>query len=387
LMNAPKEKLDYYSRVSGVPFAPLQDEVSDDAVALVVRGETFMADLAAAVALGVPVVVVAGTEAGGPGRGYAAEALAAGVPAPCVLVKKGDRVVALDGREYGPAAARGIGLKAVLKAAAHALENRLVPEPLVWEEEGEEGAPSGREVASENDTPPGHGVVGPARPSVPDKAPSPPVRKTVEHTPASVGAVPSVAAAAPKREAARPAAPPAHAGGSLENVMDLSSGVIAVFRSVSGAASGPLARDLAAMLGAAHLEVSPRAGSYAFYGRDFASALRSGRYLYCDGEAVRRGSGYTGGTRLVVEVDPSVPDPRVIDAVYHRAEAVVHVVKASEREASLRAVRAWAASGWRLDAVVPDDPAALAWVAEEFGDLACGDAAGVTERLGAAGQA
>ncbi|MGB9849124.1 MAG: hypothetical protein ACPLSY_04780 [Moorellaceae bacterium] len=383
LMNAPQEKLAYYTRVSGVPFAPLQNEVGDDAVALVVRGETFTSDLAEAVALGVPVVVVAGTEAGGPGRGYAAEALAAGVPASCVLVKKGQKVVALDGREYGPAAARGIGLGAVLKAATYALENRLIPEPLIWEEEGEEGTPSGRMVASENGVSRGPGTAETGQPGVPAETP-PPARGEVGPAPASVGAGPPATTAASKREVVKPAAPPAQAAGSLENVMDLSSGVIAVFRSVPGATSGPLARDLAAVLGAAHLEVSPRAGSYAFYGRDFASALRSGRYLYCDGEAVRRGSGYTGGGRLVVEVDPSVPDPHAIDAVYRRAGAVVHVVKASEQEASLRAVRAWVASGWRLDAVVPDDAAAFGGIEGEFGGLACRDAGEVVRKIGLA---
>lgn len=359
LMNAPKEKLDYYARVSEISFAPLASpgDAGGDAAALVVRGETFTADLAAAVAFGVPVVVVAGTESGGPGRGYAAEALAAGVPPACVLVKKGDKVVSLDGKEYGPAAARGIGLGVVLKAAAHALENRLMPDPLVWEEEGGEETAAGLEAAAGSGIP-----VGPRFDAA--RRPAPPT-----------------AAADANRGAAKAAAPTAPAAGSLESMMDLAAGVVAVFRSVAGAGSGAVARDIAAALGAAHLEISPRAGSYVFYGKDFASALRSGRYLYCDGEAVRRGGGFTGGGRLVAEVDPSVPDPRVIDAVYRRAAAVVHVVSADGKEASLRAVRAWVASGWRLDAVVPDDAAAFGWVKEEFGDLACEDAGAAIKKL------
>lgn len=383
LMNAPKEKLDYYARVSEIPFAPLAGpgDAGGDAAALVVRGETFTADLAAAVALGVPVVVVAGTESGGPGRGYAFEALAAGVPPACVLVKRGGTVAAMDGREYGPAAARGIGLGAVLKAAAHALENRLVPEPLVWEEEGEEEPPSGRKAASENGVSPGPGIVEVVRPGVSTEASPPSIRKTVAPGPANVTAEPPPVTINSGREAVKAAVPPTPAAGSLESVMDLATGVVAVFRSVAGAGSGIVARDLAAALGAAHLEVSPRAGSYVFYGKDFPAALRSGRYLYCDGEAVRRGSGFTGGGWLVAEVDPSVPDPRVIDAVYRRSGAVVHAVSAAGKEASLRAVRAWVASGWRLDAVVPDDAAAFGWVREEFGDLACEDAAAVIKKL------
>jgi hypothetical protein len=384
LMNAPKEKLDYYARVSEIPFAPLADpgDAGGDAAALVVRGETFTADLAAAVALGVPVVVVAGTESGGPGRGYAAEALAAGVPPACVLVKKGDKVVSLVGKEYGPAAARGIGLGAVLKAAAHALENRLVPDPLVWEEEREEEPPFGRKAASETGVSPGSGIVEVVRPGVSTEASPSSIRKTVAPGPANVSAEPPPVTTNSGREAVKAAVPPSPAAGSLESVMDLAAaGVVAVFRSVAGAGSGIVARDLAAALGAAHLEISPRAGSYVFYGKDFASALRSGRYLYCDGEAVRRGSGFTGGGWLVAEVDPSVPDPRVIDAVYRRSGAVVHVVSAAGREASLRAVRAWVASGWRLDAVVPDDAAAFGWVKEEFGDLACEDAGAAIKKL------
>ncbi|MDN5375123.1 MAG: hypothetical protein PWQ39_163 [Thermacetogenium sp.] len=315
-INAGPDKIESFAKATNISFKPLSEaRPAGDAVAVVVQGASFKDDLPVSVGLGVPVVVVAGNESAGE---FIEDALKFGVPEPCILVKRGDRVCGLDGREIAPAVGRGIGIRAVVKAAEHALKNGLYPEPLVWVEEEEP-------VVFQEPEPPGEGHPEAKPPELPAKEARP---KVV------------------------PLAREAGVEARLEGILEMAERILAVFRSTSDAESGPVARDLAARLDGVHLELSPKPSSYAFYGKTLEEALRSGKYLYASSSAFA-GNGYAGAKWLIVEIDVEIMPslPALVDKIYRRAEKIIHAVGEKEGQAALKT---WLESGWKLEAVVPN---------------------------------
>lgn len=327
LINAEADKLELYARSTGTTFLPLKKPESiDDAVAVVVQGSSFRKDIETSVVLNVPVVVVAGSD-NKAGQECAREAVRCGIPEACVLLKKGDKVCSLDGREIAETV-KGIGVRAVLKAARYALENKLYPEPLIWQEDEEEPVVEEDPVLFEE---PEH----PAKRQ--EKLPKPsPVRQEQKNTGNNVVRL-SRGSDAELR---------------VEGVLEMSRKVAVVLKATPDADSGEVARDLAEKLSGAHLEISSTPESYRLYGETPEKAAESGKYMACTGSTFI-GTGYMSAEWLIVELDAAVLTamPNLVDAIYKKAEKVIHAVGGFKEGQA--AVKTWLESGWKLDAVVP----------------------------------
>lgn len=324
LINTKPNKLELYARSTGTQFLPLKSlEASEDAVAVVVQGASFRDDLEVAVGLNVPVVVVAGSD-NEKGQECAREAVRWGIPEACVLLKKGGKVCSLDGREVAEAA-KGIGVRAVLRAAEYALENNLYPEPLIWREEEEVAVEEEPVVFKEPE---------PTKPEPPkrEEGPKPPQPKQQSNV---------VRFAKPTDTKLR-----------IEGLLEMSRRVAVVLKATPDAESGRAAKDLAEKLSGVHLEISDAPRSYTFYGETPEKASETGRYLACTGSAFV-GTSYTSAEWLVVELDAAILTemPDLVDAIYNKAEKVIQAVGSFNEGQT--AVKTWLDSGWRLDAVVP----------------------------------
>lgn len=324
LINAEASKLELYARSTGTEFLPLEDPGNaEGAVAVVVQGTSFQKDLETSVALNVPVVVVAGND-NRVGQNCAREAARWGIPEACILLKKGDKVCSLDGREIAESA-KGIGVRAVLKAAQYALDNKLYPEPLIWQEDEEEP------VLFEE--PP-----QPEQPAKQEEKPqkTSPVRQEQKNAGNNVVRL-SRGSDAEMR---------------VEGVLEMSRKVAVVLKATPDADSGKVARDLAVKLSGAHLEISSAPESYRLYGETPEKAAESGKYMVCTGSAFI-GTGYMSAEWLIVELDAAVLTamPNLVDAIYKKAEKMIHAVGGFKEGQA--AVKTWLDSGWKLDAVVP----------------------------------
>ncbi|OIQ59748.1 hypothetical protein MOTE_10040 [Moorella thermoacetica] len=361
LLNVSKEKLAMFSRAAApTEFAPLAEGATGDA-AVALRGAGFTADLDTAVGLGVPVVVVAGTP-DGEGEACARAALEYGVPGECVLLLRNGKVVDLAGNAVAPAArgGRAVGVRAVVAAAAAAVERGLLPEPVVWEMPSPmESAPPGGVTAD---------PVGP-EPGLDDPYPAADAREAAEkpadgETPRREEPAP---AAAPKVDAAvKPGIPSLEGELALKDFLTAAHRVVAVFRAVEEADSATVAAGLAEACGAVHLEVAPEPRAFRRYGESLEEAVNSGRYAFCNGGNVQ--TARRDPDLLVVEVDPNVPERSSLDDVYGRADKVAHVVGHDFNgvEKSKRNVRLWLENGWRLDALIVDRVPDASHVVEIF---------------------
>lgn len=355
LINAEADKMELYTRSTGTAFLPLKGSGSTgDAVAVVVRGSSFQKDLETSVALNVPVVVVAGSDSQA-GQNCAQEAVRWGIPEACILLKKGDKVCSLDGREIADAV-RGIGVRAVLKAAQYALENKLYPEPLIWQEDEEEP------VVEEDPDP----VLfeEPEQPAERQEKPPKlsPVRQEQKNTGNNVVRL-SRGSDAELR---------------VEGVLEMSRKVAVVLKATPDADSGKVAGELAEKLSGVHFEISGNPESYRFYGETLEKAAESGKYMACTGNSFI-GTGYMSAEWLIVELDAAVLTamPNLVDAIYRKAEKVIQVVGGFKEGRS--AVKTWLDSGWKLDAVIPG--AAFEKFKDVFGELVFPDAAALAAQF------
>lgn len=318
-INAEKDKLPIFSKATGVEFLPLNGDLDGQsgAVAVVVRGNSFLESLEKVSGVDLPLLVVAGTE-DQEGRECVEAARSFGVPEACVLVKRTDKVCSLDGREIAQAVkqGRGIGARAIVSAAEYALKNDLRPEPVVWEE------PPDVPVLEDP-------LVDEDKSETPSKN-----RKKVSFI------------------------------GSFEDALETAERVVAVFRSTPQAKSGSVAREIALASNGTHVELAGSPASYRLYGRDLEEALGKG-YAYSDGK--RFEGGHNGC--IVVEIDPGVPHAEAMEKVYKKAEKVIHVVASEAADEAKNAVNAWIKSGWKLDGIVPDRPSAFAVFQKAFGKL------------------
>ncbi|WP_027719144.1 hypothetical protein [Desulfovirgula thermocuniculi] len=329
------------------------DEKVDAAV--VVRGPKFSESLFAAAEAGVPVVVVAGTEDGA-GRECIRAAEECGVPPECVLVLRGGMVVDLDGREVAPAVRGGVGLGAVLAAVRHAVENNLLPEPVVWAPEMDPGEQCDAIWTPEQQAAGLPETVGSSCASAGPAGESTSGSTRPEEDGTGQGAVPAGVEGAP----AVPEEPIATEGGVLLPLMERAKKVIVLFQSCPGADSSSVAAGLVKAVGdgALHLEVGGTPVSYARYGESPDAAVAGGKYAFCDGRTVLGADRRELYECIVAEVRVPLGNPQVVDEVYRSAHRVVHVVGHSFKDAteSVRNVQLWLDSEMklRLDALVVD---------------------------------
>lgn len=349
LINAEASKLELYARSTGAEFLPLEDlGNAEDAVAVVVQGTSFQKDLETSVAFNVPVVVVAGND-NRAGQNCAREAVRWGIPEACILLKKGDRVCSLDGREIAEAI-KGIGVRAIVQAAQYALDNKLYPEPLIWQEDEEEP------VLFEEPAQPEH-------PAKQDENPQKPSPLEQEKKNADNAVRLSRGSDAELR---------------VEGVLEMSRKVAVVLKATPDADSGRVAKDLVEKLSGAHLEISAAPESYRLYGETLEIAAESGKYMACTGSTFV-GTGYMSAEWLIVELDAAVLTamPNLVDAIYKKAEKVIHAVGGFKEGQA--AVKTWLDSGWKLDAVVPST--GFERFREAFGKIVFPNAAALAARF------
>lgn len=338
LINLSKERLSALRNYKGVTFLGLDDGgLAEDAVIVVVRGPGYDDALEKALQLDRPVVVVAGTD-GAEGQHCIARARASGVADECIIVIRGEQIVTLAGDNIVPAAGKRIGARALLKVAEKSLQQDLRPEPVIWEE-GVDAGGAGEDPLQE--------------------------------------------AAKAKRQTAKPALRKAPVTGrwvsTFKGLLESADTVIAVFRSTANAQSDRVAATLAERLGGVHVELSASPASIAAYNEDLDFLLESGRYLHTNGSDLE--GEYNGAKCIIVEVDPAVPDSKALELAYSGAANVIHVVDADEPSQGKAAIEAWLKSGWRLDAVVPDDPAAAEAFRKHFKDLVQPDPGDYSQKL------
>ena len=296
LINAAEPSLESFKRATGIEFISLNSPASRDSVAVVVQGSSFEKDISIALQLGVPVVVVAGND-----RECVEHATKNFIPESCILIKQGNDVVTADGKKIAETVGGGIGVRAVVKAATYAFQNKLCPEPLVWFE---------------------------SEPIIE------PVISTVEKN--SVKEEKNVI--------------PLH--NPAEGILDIAKRIVVVFKATPDAESGKVAYDLATSLNGVHAELANKQCSYCLYGNTIEDAVATGKYVICNGKTLTKG-GIVEADWLVVEIDAGILSsfPKLVDSIYRKAEKIIHVV--GDFEKGKLAVDAWRSS-WRLDAIVPN---------------------------------
>jgi len=295
LINAAEPSLESFKRATGIEFISLNSPASRDSVAVVVQGSSFEKDISTALSLGVPVVVVAGND-----MKCVEHATKNFIPDSCILIKQGNDVVTADGKRIANTVGGGIGVRAVVKAATYAFQNKLCPEPLVWFES------------------------------------EPIIEPVLNTTEESIKENKSVT---PMQSAA-------------DNILDLAKRIVIVFKATPDAESWQAARDLASRLNGIHAEITNKPYSYTLYGNSIETAVATGKYVICNGKTLTKG-GIVEADWLVVEIDAGILSsfPKLVDSIYRKAEKIIHVV--GDFEKGKLAVDAWRSS-WRLDAIVPN---------------------------------
>lgn len=295
LINAAEPSLESFKRATGIEFISLNSPASRDSVAVVVQGSSFEKDISIALQLGVPVVVVAGND-----MKCVEHATKNFIPDSCILIKQGNDVVTADGKRIANTVGGGIGVRAVVKAATYAFQNKLCPEPLIW-------------IESE-----------------------PIIEPVLNTTEESIKENKSVT---PMQSAA-------------DNILDLAKRIVIVFKATPDAESWQAARDLASRLNGIHAEITNKPYSYTLYGNSIETAVATGKYVICNGKTLTKG-GIVEADWLVVEIDAGILSsfPKLVDSIYRKAEKIIHVV--GDFEKGKLAVDAWRSS-WRLDAIVPN---------------------------------
>ncbi|ACX51918.1 hypothetical protein Adeg_0775 [Ammonifex degensii KC4] len=309
LCNLPPDKRERLSLASRVEFAGLDARGSygEDDVCLVVRSPGFEAHLEKAVATGLCVVVVAGTR-DPEGEEVVRRSLGMGVPPECVLLKENGRVVDAAGNDFGPAPQRGIDYRPVVDAARRALAEGLRPCVLVWEE-----APGA--------------TVGPTREEgVWEEEES----KVEVNRPSSV--VPA----------------------SLGDLLDLAGAVTVFFRAALGGEEAVVeyARGRDGVL----LELGKEPRLFTFFGGTVEEAAGTGRYAYSDGGRTVAGP-VPPAPHLVVDAYLTADVPLDALEAVHRRAGKTYLVASGQAEVVRGMVEVFRANGWRLDGVVPADPA------------------------------
>ena len=233
LINASKASLESFKRATGVDFVSLNSPASRDSVAVVVQGNSFEKDISTSVKLGIPVVVVAGND-----MKCVEQATKYFIPESCILTKQNNSVVTADGNKIAETVGGGIGVRAVVKAATYAYQNKLCPEPLIW-------------IESE-----------------------PIIEPVLNTTEESIKENKSVT---PMQSVA-------------DNILDLAKRIVIVFKATPDAESWQAARDLASRLNGIHAEITNKPCSYTLYGNTIEAAVATDKYITCDGKTLTKGA-------------------------------------------------------------------------------------------------
>jgi hypothetical protein len=117
------------------------------------------------------------------------------------------------------------------------------------------------------------------------------------------------------------------------------SKIIAVFKSTPDAQASLVAQEIAAKLGIVYLGV----------GQELQPSTIN--HAFSDGNTVNYNSSLMPDQAMVVEVDIQVA--QAMEVIYNRAAKIVHVC-GSNTDSGIESVKYWTQSGFKLDAVIPD---------------------------------
>lgn len=332
-----EEIVDYITRRTGINSVPLTDGEKDSGtVALIVRPssddhvEKTLSAIRQASALGIPVVVIAGSF-DPVGEAIAKEAKVCGVPDECLLFVNNGKITDALGNVIDDALrGTGIGVTAAVSYASHIAQKELLPERSLWDG-------TSNTAVEAHDAPLWGGG--------PDKeeqtlaaAEAPAVGKEAEDGQTSA-----------EQSQSQPSAAEAAQAAPWNTYLERADKVVAVFGVKSGVGVSTIAACLSGILddhGSLYLEVSPSAVGYVYFGSALDDAVKTGKYAYC---AEKAGYGEPPNKKVPILIaDATIPG--AMDAVYERADCVVVVTDGSP--VAFGKVEKWVKGGWRVDALV-----------------------------------
>lgn len=299
-VNADRTLINRLNQLQGEVFVEINKmDSSTNAVVMIRDNPGF--DLDTAVSAGCPVVVVAGVM-DEKGKEIIQQSRNYMIPDACIIIKNGDRAETLDKTDLGRAPA-GIGIRSVLAAVKNAVANNMVPDVLIWRET----------KTSENankDNP---------KPFTTKEI----TKETVEKPPAET------------REL-KTRIPRAYS--EFVNLYDY------ILCLVLGKPAGAIVKDLAESLGAVHVECGvPKAHElYGDYENNYAYAYERDNSLMMPG----------GAKKAVVQAAMEDLSIDALELLYSKAKGIVHIASMDR----IPAVKDWLDAGYRLNAVIADDP-------------------------------
>lgn len=302
-LNVTPEQIDRYKVIGSAEYSVLGHDQPD--VVAVLENPDFNSALGKAIKLNIPVVVIVNKDSS-----EQQKALSMGIHPDGVIFYNTGKICSKT-RMF--AEAEGVTVTLLEEICHYALEKRLYPEIYVWKPKTEEivhdfkpKKTTDRDSGSEKSEKPGFKPEKPA-PHKPD------VKQPQVYSPAQA---------------------------TLEQFLDIQNNIIGVIRSSPDANGRIVAKELADTLGVTYL--------------DIASSVPEGsdiNYAHSDGRDVTYNSAFIPKAQfIIVEITPDMGD--VLQTVYDRAYKVVHVV--NNNPESLAGAKAWADSGFNLDAVIPD---------------------------------
>jgi hypothetical protein len=312
-----------------------------------------------------PVIVIAGFD-DEIGNAYLNEAKRCGVPGECILLVRDGLVVDAAGNTLGKALHdTAIGIRTALTVARRSLKHNLLPEvgaseiqaPDLVEPAPPGGGPGAGEAPAEPAPRETTAAQAAATPVSKHPAPEAAAQAAAVATPpapslggtrqqATDGGAPEVTAPAPKI-VAPPSPSPAHAVFPWYGFVEQAKHIVAVFGVKSGVGASMVAACLTGRMteqNSLYLEVAPNASGFTYYGRSPAEAAQSGKYAFCDKDAL------IGSLRPVTVLVADVCFPEALDLVYQKASYVVVVTDGSTL--GFEKTKNWINGGWRVDSLV-----------------------------------
>lgn len=306
LINKTSTETEKYSLLSTCKIEPITHETTKQDVIALIEDENFEESLKTAINLNIPVVAIVNRDSK-----FYDQAIELIHPAGVVYYEN-EKI--LSARKVF-AEAEGVTVKTLETICQYALDNKLYPEIYVWKPQ--------KEIINFRETK--------------REEPKKEIKQEVKETKQKIE---------PKQKTQENTEPTKRkktytpAQTDLESYIKCCDHVIAIFKTSQSADSGQVAFELAKQLGTVHLNISTepnqRQGIY---------------YAYSDGNIVNYNSSIVPGKYLVAEVDAQIPE--ALELIYGIAHKIVHVV--ADPEESLEPLRAWTGSGFKLDAVIPNE--------------------------------
>lgn len=304
LINKSQDETEKYSLLSSCPIIPLTEVVEKQDVAALIEDKNFEESLKTAISLNIPVVAIVSKDSK-----FYDQAIELINPAGVVFYDNGK---ILSTRKVF-AEAEGVTVKTLEAICQYALENKLYPDIYVWKPQ--------EEIISFKQE---------ARQEIRQREEVKSKKQEVEQE-----------IKPKKQEMSKPQKTYTPAQTDLQSYIKSCDHVIAVFKTSQSANSSQVASQLAKQLSTTHLNISVE-----------PNQKQDLYYAYSDGNIVNYNSSVMPGRYLIAEVDAQLPE--ALEFIYGVAYKIVHVV--ADPGESLGPLKAWTDSGFKLDAVIPNEP-------------------------------